>query len=137
MQPFLSLLSRLMIVGIFLMSAVGNKLPNFNQVTEAMTAEGVPLAAPMLWGAIAFLLLGSVSVLVGYQTRIGASLLLIFLVLATYFFHDFWNFEGAARQQQMIQFLKNISLMGTMLFLATNGPGAMSLDARPTHTAEG
>ena len=137
MQPFLSLLSRLMIVGIFLMSAVGNKIPNFNQVTEAMTAEGVPLAAPMLWGAIAFLLLGSVSVLVGYQTRIGASLLLIFLVLATYFFHDFWNFEGAARQQQMIQFLKNISLMGTMLFLATNGPGAMSLDARPAHAAEG
>ncbi|MEM8680469.1 MAG: DoxX family protein [Planctomycetota bacterium] len=137
MQPFLSLLSRLMIVGIFLMSAVGNKIPNFNQVTEAMTAEGVPLAAPMLWGAIAFLLLGSVSVLAGYQTRIGASLLLIFLVLATYFFHDFWNFEGAARQPQMIQFLKNISLMGTMLFLIANGPGRLSFDAATSSPRDG
>ena len=71
----------------------------------------------------------------GYQTKIGASLLLIFLILATYFFHDFWTFEGDARQQQMIQFLKNVSLMGTMLFLLANGPGATSLDTRKLRVA--
>ena len=119
-----------MIVGIFLMSAVGNKIPNFSGVTQYMAAEGVPMPSVMLAGAILFLLLGGVSVLVGYKTEVGASLLLVFLILATYFFHDFWTFEGDARQQQMIQFLKNASLMGTMVFLIANGPGQGSWDVR-------
>lgn len=130
MQSIASILGRIMITGIFLMSAVGNKIPNFTGVTKYMSAEGVPLPQLMLVGAIVFLIAGSLSVITGYRTRIGAALLLIFLVLATYFFHDFWTFEGEARQQQMIQFLKNISLMGTMVFLIANGPGSMSLDGR-------
>ncbi|MEM8947240.1 MAG: DoxX family protein [Planctomycetota bacterium] len=129
MQSAASLFGRLMIVGIFLMSAVGNKIPNFTGVTKAMAAEGVPAPTLMLVGAIAFLVVGSLSIVTGYYARIGAGLLLVFLMLATYFFHDFWTFEGAAQQQQMIQFLKNVSLMGTMVFLMANGPGALSLDA--------
>ena len=130
MQAITSVLGRLLIAGIFLMSAVGNKIPNFSGVTQYMAGEGVPMPTLMLVGAIAFLIVGSLSVISGYYTRIGASLLLIFLMLATYFFHEFWTFEGEARQQQMIQFMKNLSLMGTMVFLIANGPGAMSLDAR-------
>ena len=130
MLRFVSPIARLMIAIIFLMSAVGNKIPNFNSVVGYMTSEGVPFATPMLIGAIAFLIAGSLSIVVGYHTRIGAGLLLVFLVLATYFFHDFWNFEGAEAQPQMIQFMKNLSLMGTMLFLIANGAGDVSLDAR-------
>lgn len=129
MLKFASPIARLMIATIFLMSAVGNKIPNFSSVVGYMTSEGVPFATPMLIGAIAFLIAGSLSIVVGFQTRIGASLLLVFLVLATYFFHDFWNFEGAEAQQQTIQFMKNLSLMGTMVFLIANGPGEVSLDA--------
>lgn len=130
MQSIAFILGRVMIAGIFLMSAVGNKIPNFTDVTQYMAAEGIPLPQLMLVGAIAVLIAGSLSVITGYRTRIGAALLLIFLVLATYFFHDFWTFEGEARQQQMIQFLKNVSLMGTMVFLIANGPGSMSVDGR-------
>ena len=130
MLRFVSPIARLMIAIIFLMSAVGNKIPNFSSVVGYMTSEGVPFATPMLIGAIAFLIAGSLSIVVGYHTRIGAGLLLVFLVLATYFFHDFWNFEGAEAQPQMIQFMKNLSLMGTMLFLIANGAGDVSLDAR-------
>jgi putative oxidoreductase len=57
-------------------------------------------------------------------------MLLVFLAAATYYFHDFWTFEGQERQMQTIQFMKNLSLMGTMLFLIANGPGAMSVDSR-------
>lgn len=137
MQPVVSLIGRIMIAGIFLMSAVGNKIPNFSGVTKAMAAEGVPLPSIMLVGAIAFLIAGSLSIITGYQARYGAGLLLVFLVLATFFFHDFWTFEGESRQQQMIQFLKNVSLMGTMVFLIANGPGAMSLHAQTPEPAEG
>lgn len=130
MHGISSLVGRIMIATIFLMSAVGNKIPNFDKVTDYMAAEGVPMPQLMLAGAIAFLIAGSLSVIAGYRTRTGASLLLIFLILATYFFHDFWTFEGEAQQQQMIQFMKNLSLMGTMVFLIANGPGKLSVDMR-------
>jgi len=129
-QGLASLGSRVMIATIFLLSAVGNKIPQFKGVAAYMASEGVPQPHVMLAGAIVFLIVGSISVVLGFKTRIGAGLLLVFLVLATYFFHDFWNFQGAEQQAQMIQFMKNLSLMGTMLFLMANGPGAFSLDSR-------
>ncbi|MBX3433164.1 MAG: DoxX family protein [Pirellulales bacterium] len=125
-----SVLGRVMIAVIFLSSAVGNKIPQFNDVAGYMAAEGVPAPQVMLAGAIAFLIVGGLSVIVGYKTRIGAALLLAFLALATYYFHDFWTFEGQDRQMQMIQFMKNLALMGTMVFLIANGPGRGSWDAR-------
>jgi len=130
MQAAISLLARIMIATIFLMSAVGNKIPNFNSVAAYMATEGVPAPPFALVGAIVFLVAGSLSVIAGFKIRIGAALLLVFLVLATYFFHDFWTFEGQEQQVQMIQFMKNLSLMGTMVFLMANGAGEMSLDAR-------
>jgi len=132
-----SLLGRVFISLIFLMSAVGNKIPQFSTVVGYMESNGVPWPSVMLVGAIAFLVAGSLSVIVGYQTRLGATLLLIFLCLATYFFHDFWTLEGDARQAEMIQFMKNLSMGGAMLFLIGNGGGAWSLDGCRTTAADG
>lgn len=131
MHAILSFVGRLMITAIFLMSAVGNKIPQFKNVATYMAAEGVPFPEVMLAGAIVFLIAGSLSVIAGYRTRIGAALLLVFLILATYFFHDFWNFEGQEQQMQIIEFTKNLSLMGTMVFLIANGPGGLSVDHKP------
>jgi len=122
-------IGRVMIAAIFLLSAVGNKIPNFQGTAAYMASEGVPAPQVMLAGAIVFLIAGSLSVILGYKTKIGATLLLAFLVLATYFFHDFWTFEGQEAGMQMIQFLKNTALMGTMLTLIANGPGPLSMDA--------
>ncbi|MEZ6046632.1 MAG: DoxX family protein [Planctomycetaceae bacterium] len=89
-------LARIMISTIFLMSAVGNKIPKFNDVASYMAAEGVPMPKFLLAGAILFLIVGSLSLILGFKARIGAGLLLIFLVLATYYFHDFWTIEDPA-----------------------------------------
>ena len=97
-QCVITVIGRVMLSTIFLMSAVGNKIPNFNQVAGYVASEGVPAAHLMLVGAILVLLVGSLSVIVGYKARVGATLLLIFLVLATYFFHDYWAFEDAAEK---------------------------------------
>jgi putative oxidoreductase len=123
-----SLVGRLFIGTIFLMSALGNKIPQFAEVAGAMESKGVPWPSVMLVGAIVFLVAGSLSVISGYKTRIGGTLLLVFLVLATYYFHNFWAFEGADQQREMIQFMKNLSLVGTMLYLIANGGGRWSLD---------
>ncbi len=131
LQALLTVIGRILLCTIFFMSAVGNKIPSFNHVAGYMSAEGVPAAKVMLAGAIAFLLTGSLSVIFGYRARVGATLLLIFLVLATYFFHDFWTLEDpGARQQQMIDFMKNMALMGAMLMIMATGSGPLSLDNR-------
>jgi putative oxidoreductase len=124
----LSLAGRVLLCTIFFMSAAGNKVPNFNGVAEVMEKQGVPAPKLLLVGAIVFLLGGSVSVIVGYRARFGAALLAVFLVLATYYFYHFWTLEGDAKQEQMIQFMKNLSMFGAMLFLIANGPGAWSVD---------
>ena len=102
-----------------------------------MTQEGVSAPQVMLAGATVFLIAGSLSVILGYKARIGAALLLAFLVLATYYFHDFWTVsDPQAKQEQMIQFLKNLGLMGAMLLVIANGTGPLSLDGRRADLGE-
>lgn len=125
----INLLGRLCLIAIFLMSAVGNKIPKFNDVSAYMGAEGVPMPNIMLTGAIVFLIAGSLSILLGFKARLGATLLLLFLGFATYWFHDFWTFEDPAEvQQQTISFMKNLALMGAMLMIIARGSGPMSID---------
>ena len=124
----MNLVGRIFLIMIFLMSAVGNKIPNFRATADYMASEGVPAPSLLLAGAIVFLVAGSLSILVGYKARAGAALLLVFLMLATYWFHDFWTFEDEQRQMQMISFMKNLGLMGAMLIIIARGPGIPSLD---------
>ncbi|HWB10223.1 MAG TPA: DoxX family protein [Pirellulales bacterium] len=123
-----TVLGRILLSTIFLLSAVGNKIPHFNDVAKVMGSVGIPAPELMLVGAIVFLLVGSLSVILGFKARFGALLLTVFLVLATYYFHAFWKLEGQAQQDQMIQFMKNLSMMGAMLFIVANGSGPMSVD---------
>jgi putative oxidoreductase len=108
LQGPLTVLGRLLLCTIFFMAAVGNKIPHFSEIAKVMESVGVPAPQFMLAGAIVFLLLGSLSVIVGFKARIGAVLLLTFLVLASYYFHPFWKLEGQAQQEQMIHFMKNL-----------------------------
>jgi putative oxidoreductase len=125
----LTVLARLLLCTIFFMAAVGTKIPHFSAVAKFMESAGVPAPQFLLVGAIAFLLAGSVSVIVGYKARLGAALLFIFLVLASYYFHPFWTLEGQAQQEQMAHFMKNLSMMGALLFLMANGSGPMSVES--------
>ncbi len=52
LQRFVSVVGRVLLCSIFLMSAVGNKIPNFRAVAGAMAKEGVPTPHVMLAGAI-------------------------------------------------------------------------------------
>ena len=124
----LSLVGRVMLCAIFLLSAIGNKLTNFGGVAEAMKGQGVPLPQAMLASAIGVLIVGSAMIIIGYKARVGAFLLLLFLAVATFYFHDFWEFADAARANQFNHFMKNLSLMGAMVFILANGAGAWSIE---------
>ena len=148
-QGLATVVGRTLLALIFLMSALGNKIPQFSHVAEMMAGQGVPAPQVMLAGAIVFLIVGSLSIILGFKARLGATLLLIFLVLATYYFHDFWTWSEDAtwvlnsnpeitmpvQQIEMISFMKNLALMGAMLIIAANGAGPMSLDQRRVQPA--
>ena len=70
-------------------------------------------------------LVGSVLLIVGFQTRIAAYGLAVFTLLAAILFHN--NF---ADQNQMIHFLKNLMIAGGLLQVAAFGSGRFSVDAR-------
>lgn len=136
MYAAIAILGRLCLTLVFLGSALGNHIPKFKTVTEYVRSEGIPLPELMHAGAIAFMLVGGLSVLFGYKARFGALLLLIFLVLAMYWIHDFWTYAEPERTEQQIHFMKNLSMAGAMLLIIAAGSGPGSLDNRPRKPAD-
>jgi putative oxidoreductase len=121
-------IGRAMFVAIFLMAAPGH----FTQATiERAGSQGIPLAslAVPLSGLLA--VAGGLSVLFGYHARIGAWLLMLFLVPVTLMMHRFWAVSDPATAQiQEIMFMKNVAMLGGALLIAYFGAGPISVDAR-------
>ena len=122
LKAFFILIGRILLVLIFLNSGIG-KVGNFEGTAQYMAKFGVPHTSFFLFGAIVFELAGSLSIILGYFTRFGALLILIFLIPTTLIFHT--NF---ADRMQMIQFMKNVSMVGGCLLLLAAGSGRLSLD---------
>ncbi|MBI1319271.1 MAG: DoxX family membrane protein [Candidatus Hydrogenedens sp.] len=130
LETYVPVVGRILLGTIFLLSAF-NKIFNFSGVAAYMASAGMTTATPVfLAGAIVFLLAGSASLFLGYKARIGALLLIVFLIPATLIFHNFWALEGEAAQMQQIQFMKNLSIFGGLLLVLGRGAGAISIDAR-------
>jgi len=75
-------------------------------------------------------LFGGLLILVGYQTRRAAVILIAFVILTLIFAHPFWTLEGPSRAANQVQFYKNLAIIGALLFLIVLGPGRYSLDTR-------
>lgn len=122
LKAFGSLVGRILLVLIFLNSGI-SKIGNFEGTTQYMAKFGMPYTSFFLFGAIVFELVGSVSIILGYFTRFGALLILLFLIPTTLIFHT--NFSDRI---QMIMFMKNVSMFGGCLLLFAAGPGRLSFD---------
>ncbi|HUL50305.1 MAG TPA: DoxX family protein [Gemmatimonadales bacterium] len=95
--------------------------------------QGIPAANILvpLSGVIACL--GGISVLLGYRAKIGAWLIVLFLVSVTPTMHNFWAVsDPMMAQMQLGMFMKNLSMLGGALLIAWFGAGPVSLDARRT-----
>ncbi len=128
-QKILALLGRLLLCGIFLSSGI-NKIMEWEQTASYMAAKGMPLVKVLLGGAILFEMVGGLSVVVGFKARIGATLLVVFLIPTTIIFHDFWAYEAQQQQDQLINFMKNLAILGGLFQIAAVGPGPWSIDKR-------
>lgn len=68
--------------------------------------------------AIGLELIGAALILFGFKMRIGAVLLVLFLIPVTIIMHPFWFNVGSELKQELSIFLKNLSLIGALLYIA-------------------
>ena len=68
--------------------------------------------------------------IVGWNARLAAAAMFIFTAMAAFIFHAYWAAPAEMALNQMIHFMKNISMMGGLLFVVVHGSGALSLDSR-------
>ncbi|MEO1399872.1 MAG: DoxX family protein [Cyanobacteria bacterium J06635_1] len=124
LQKYVPLIARTFLAVIFIQTGL-NKIADFAGTQQQIASVGIPLAGLVTAFTILFELLGGISLIIGYQAQIGAILLLVFLVPATLMFHN-----PIADPTQMIQFMKNLAIMGGLLMVVAFGAGPISLDRR-------
>lgn len=132
---YVALPGRILFSLIFILSA----FTHFSsQTIHHAAAQGVPAPHVLVPLAGVMALVGGLLVAVGYQARIGAILLIAFLVPVTLMMHNFWAVsDPGLRMMQQINFLKNVSMLGAALMIVYFGAGPVSVDewlrARPRH----
>jgi putative oxidoreductase len=131
------LIGRILLVVIFVLSGF-SKITNFAGTEGFMATGGIPqnLVLPGLILTILIELGGGLLVVVGFQTRLVALLIFLYLIPVTILFHYIPYREATAHGQtmvalgNMINLMKNISTMGGLIVLASAGPGRYSIDGR-------
>ena len=122
------LIGRVMVAGFFLMNGF-NHFAQLNMMTGYAKSKGVPAPALAVGGSGVLLVLGGLSLLLGYHQTIGTALLVIFLLGVSFGMHNFWTVQDQqAKQVEMINFLKNMAILGLLLMtVAIPRPWLMSL----------
>jgi putative oxidoreductase len=129
MNNALNLMGRILLAALFLPAGL-SKLSGFEGTVGYIASVGLPFASVAAAAAIAVEILGSVALLVGFQTRMAAAVLAVFTIVASFFFHAFWAAAPEQAFMQQLLFFKNIGVIGGLLLLVSSGAGAWSLDAK-------
>lgn len=121
-------LGRFLFVLIFVMAGANH----FSKQTIGYAAsQGVPLAAISVPLSGVLAIVGGLSILLGYRSKLGAWLIVLFLIPVTLMMHKFWTLADPMMAQiQMVLFMKNVSMLGGALLISHFGTGPFSLDAR-------
>jgi len=127
-ESIVPLAGRLLISTIFIFSGL-NKLGAHAAMAGFAASKGLPAAGLAIWLAAAVEILGGLAILLGFHARIGAWVLFLFLIPTSVVFHNFWAMQGMEKMDNQGHFFKNVAIMGGLLFVATFGAGAYSIDA--------
>ncbi len=127
LQNTTALAGRILLAAIFIISGYG-KITGFAGTAAYMASKGLPAVDVLLVLTILVELGGGLMIALGWKVRWAAALIFLFLIPVTAVFHNPIGLDAAQAQQQMINLLKNISIMGGMLGLLASGGGAFSLE---------
>ena len=115
--------------GFFAYSGV-NHLQHSGSMGQYTAAKGVPAAEQAVQATGVLLLAGGLSIMAGIQPRKGLAAIAGCLIPVSLRMYRFWEEQDPQkRQAETIQFMKNLCMMGAMLFVIANGSGPLSLDS--------
>jgi len=122
------LIGRIILGGYYLYSAVHHFM-GIKMMSGYAASKGVPAPKLAVGGSGLLLLLGSLSILLGYQPYIGAIMIVVFLVPVAFMMHNFWSVsDPQAKIGERINFMKDIALAASaLMFLAIPTPWPFSL----------
>jgi len=111
---------------------IAGGLGHFSHQEIAYAAsQGVPIANILVPVSGIIAIVGGLSILLGFHGKVGAWLLVFFLVPVTFMMHNFWAVKDPMAQGiQMAMVLKNISVLGAAVFFTQVGTGPLSFDSR-------
>lgn len=117
---------RLLLSIVFLVGGVGKFLDWSGSVAYA-ESKGIFAAAILVALGALVEIGGAATLITGLYARVGALLLAGFVAVASVMFHNFWAFSGLEAELELTHFLKNVAIIGGLLYVVVTGPGSMSL----------
>lgn len=123
---FYPLIGRVLLGTLFLVNGI-SKLTHWSGTKGYMASTGLVAIPLLLLLTILIETLGGLALILGYYAAFSGVVLALFLIPVTIIFHKFWQAEGMERQIQMAMFLKNLAIIGGLLFVAAYGAGPLSL----------
>ena len=123
------LLARILLMILFVLFG-WSKLTDFSGTVAYMASEGLPF--PTLAAGVVVLMefFVGVAIVMGFYTRPLALLLAVYTLGTALIGHHYWTMTGGDRMANMINFYKNLAIIGGLLLLCITGPGKYSLDRR-------
>jgi len=126
MQDKVLLAARLLVTPLFIYSGIG-KILAFGVTASRLPGGEGGFGGFLAAGSIVIELGCSLALVLGLYARCASLALIMFTILATLMFHNFWASPPAAVTAQTINFLKNLGLIGLFAMIAAFGPGAYAL----------
>ncbi len=120
------LIGRSLLATIFILAGF-NKISGFEGTVGYMASKGLPIVGVLLVLTIIIELGGGLMILVGWHARWAATAIFLFLIPVILIFHPFWTFEGQDAIHQYQSFMKNLAIMGGMMYIMVYGSGPLSL----------
>jgi putative oxidoreductase len=121
------LVGRVLIALIFVLSGFG-KITGFEGTVGYIASKGLPLPSLAAAAAIVVELGGGILLIVGWKARWAAAAMFVFTAMAALLFHNFWAVPADQMQNTMIHFMKNISMMGGLLYVVVHGAGPLGIE---------
>ncbi len=122
------LAARVLLVVLFLVFG-WRKLTGFEGTVAYFTQGGIPMPPVAAVIAVVMEFFGGLALLLGVATRPIALLLAVYTLATAFLGHPYWAMTGAAQAGAMINFYKNVSIMGGLLLLYVTGAGKYAVDA--------
>jgi putative oxidoreductase len=109
--------------------AIPAMLTPYTAQIETMTGMTTPQLLAIAVGA--FEIIAGLMIALNFGARFFAILLIFFVAVTTFYFHDFWNQTSPENARTLVDALKNLSIIGALFMIA--GYGRRTREADPAY----